>query len=407
MSETATLVVENIGELVTLDPRRDDPPGVVRDAALAARGDTLIYAGPMAGLDVATDSATVGIDARGAAVIPGFVDCHTHICWLGDRAQEYALRASGVAYEEIARQGGGIRSTVRATTAGSVDELREATRAHARRMLALGTTTVEVKTGYGMTVAAEQKQLAAIADAAGDESLPDIVPTWLPLHGIPEGDREAYLEEMIRNGLPAAARLADRIDCFCDDGAWSVDECRRMFEAAAPAGMTAVVHAEQRAHNGATALACDVRAASADHLDFATDADFERMAASQVSGVILPGASLVLGTAPPPGRRMLEHGVHLAIATDCNPGTCYSESMPLMMSLAVAGAGLTPARALQAATAGGAAALRLHDRGRLVAGMRADALILDSAHWLDVAYHLGAQPVDRVILRGRAVSAAG
>ena len=401
MTEAATLVVENIGELVTLDPRRDDAPGVIRDAALAAVGEQIVYAGPMDGLDVATGSATVGIDARGAAVLPGFVDCHTHICWLGDRAEEYALRAGGVRYEEIARQGGGIRSTVRATTAGSVEELREATRRHARRMLALGTTTVEVKTGYGMTVAAEQKQLAAIVDVASEDALPDIVPTWLPLHGIPEGDREAYLDEMIRNGLAAAARMAERVDCFCDDGAWAVEECRRMFESARGAGMTAVVHAEQRAHNGAAQLACDVHAASADHLDYATDADFERMAASGVSGVILPGASLVLGTAPPPGRRLLDAGVHIAIATDCNPGTCYSESLPLMMSLAVANAGLTPAEALAAATVGAAQALRLQDRGRLVAGMRCDAVILDSPHWLDVAYHLGAHPVDRVLLRGR------
>jgi imidazolonepropionase len=400
VTETATLLVENIGELVTLDPRRDDAPGVVRDAALVAVGERIVYAGPMAGLDVTTDEATVAIDARGAAVVPGFVDCHTHICWLGDRAEEYALRASGVSYEEIARRGGGIRSTVRATTAGSLDDLREATRRHAERMLRLGTTTVEVKTGYGMTVAAEQKQLAAISALVGDETLPDIVPTWLPLHGIPEGDRDAYLEEILRNGVHAAARLAERVDCFCDDGAWSVDECRRMFEGAAAEGMTPVVHAEQRAHNGAAQLAASVHAASADHLDHATDEDFAALAAGRVCGVILPGASLVLGTVPPPGRQMLDAGMHVAIATDCNPGTCYSESMPLMMSLAVANAGLTPAEALLAATAGGAAALRLTDRGRLVAGQRCDAVIVDSPHWLDVAYHLGANPVDRVIRRG-------
>jgi len=406
-SEVATLVVENIGELVTGDPTRMPSPGVLGDAALAAVGDRIVYAGPMSDLDVATDSTTEGIDAGGAAVIPGFIDCHTHICWLGDRADEYALRAQGVSYEEIARGGGGIRSTVASTAAGSLEALTQATRDRAARMLRAGTTTVEIKSGYGMSNDAEMRQLAAITSLRDDKTLPSIVATWLPLHGIPEGNRGQYLDEVIRGGLPHAARMVDFVDCFCDEGAWSVAECEQLLQRAKEHDMTPRLHAEQRSHSGGARLAARLRAASVDHLEHATDGDFRDLAGHQVSGVLLPGAALVLGGPPPPGRRMLDAGMPVALATDCNPGTCYSESMPLMISLAVATAGLTPSEALTAATAGGARALRLDaadlPSGRLLPGHRADAVILDSPHWLDVAYHLGATVVDRVILAGRLV----
>lgn len=396
----ATLVIENIGELVTGDPALP-APGVIHDAALAAAGDCVVYAGPAAGLDVETDEATVGIDARGAAVIPGFVDCHTHLCWLGDRGEEYALRAEGVGYEEIARRGGGIRSTVRATAAGSVEELARATRERAARMLRLGTTTVEIKSGYGMSNDAELRQLEAIGSLRGDPDLPDIFATWLPLHGIPDGDRGAHIDEVLRVDVAALARDVGFVDCFCDRGAWTPDECRRVIEQAAAAGLRPKLHAEQLASTGAARLAAEMGAVSADHLEHVSEDDARALAAAGVTGVLLPGAALTLGGPPPPGRRLLDAGVTVAIATDCNPGTCYSESMPLMISLAVATAGLTPAQALIAATAGGAKALGLRDRGTLTAGSRCDALILDTPHWVDVAYHLGADPLDRVVRAGR------
>jgi len=398
----ATLVVMNIRELVTVDPRLP-APGVVEDAVLAADGDRVVYAGPRAGFDVPTGPGTVEVDAGGAAVIPGFVDAHTHLVWLGERSQEYAARAEGVSYEEVAARGGGIRSTVAATVAGSLGELVDAARERARRMLRMGTTTVEVKSGYGQTLEAELRQLSAAATLAGEPDLPDVIPTYLPLHGAVGGDRAAYLKGVLREGLPAVAGRARFVDCFCEIGAWSVEECERLLTAGRAAGLGAKVHAEQRSHSGGAALAARVGAVSADHLDHATDRDLRSLAAAGVTGVLLPGASLVLGGPPPPGRRLVEAGVTPALATDCNPGTCWSESMPLMVSLGVATAGLTPAEALVAATSGGAAALGLGDRGRLLPGLRCDALVLGTPRWLDVGYHLGSNPVAEVIHGGRVV----
>ncbi len=405
MNHAATLVVRNIGALVTCDPSRGDPPGVVHDAVLIAKGATLLYAGRA---DHATfpamTSDDVDIDARGAAVIPGFVDAHTHIAWLGDRSAEYAERAEGVSYEEIGRRGGGIHATVRATAAGTVEEIRHAAAARARRMLETGTTTVEVKSGYGLALDAEIRQLDAAIAVGHDEDLPDVVATYLPLHAAPDDDRATFLDEVCSSGVRAAAARASFCDVFCEDGAYTVDECARVLHAAQGAGLGVKVHAEQRSHCGGAVLAATLHAASADHLEHATDADLQALAGAGVTGVILPGAALVLGGPPPPGRRLLEAGATVAIATDCNPGSCYSESMPLMVSLAVATAGLTPAQAVVAATAGGAAALRLEDRGILRAGMRCDAVILASANWIDAGYHLGANPAETVIRAGLVVA---
>ncbi len=405
MSREPTLIVRNIGALVTCDPARGELPGVVRDGVLIAAGGRLTYAGDSAGATFPPLSAdVVDIDAHGAAVIPGFVDAHTHIAWLGHRSAEYAERAEGVSYEEIGRRGGGIRASVRSTAAGTVDEITRAAAARARRMIDWGTTTVEVKSGYGLSEDAEMRQLDAAIAVGHDESLPDVVPTYLPLHAPPDGDRAAFLDEVCASGVRAAAARAGFCDVFCEEGAYTVDECRRVLLAARAAGLGLKVHAEQRTHSGGAQLAAAVGAASADHLEHATADDFRALAAAGVVAVVLPGAALVLGGPSPPGAGLLEAGVGVAIATDCNPGSCYSESMPLMVSLAVATAGMTPAQALVAATAGGAAALRLHDRGVLRAGLRCDAVILTTADWLDVAYHLGANPAETVIRAGQVVA---
>jgi imidazolonepropionase len=397
----ATLVVRNIGELATCDPMHGEAPGVLRGAAVAASGALITYVGPSDGLrSVALSPDAVEIDAGGMAVVPGFVDSHTHIVWLGDRGDEYARRAAGESYESIAATGRGIMATVRATAAGSVAELTAAARERAARMLRLGTTTVEVKSGYGLALDAELRQLDAGRALAADPALPSVVTTYLPLHAAPPSPRAEFLASVCSEGVRRAAPLARFVDAFCDQGAYTVDECEQLFRAAAEAGLGVKVHAEQLSHSGGAALAARVGAASADHLEHATDGDLRALAAAGTVGVVLPGASLVLGGPPPPGRRHLEAGAQVAIATDCNPGTCYSESMPLMVSLAVALAGLTPGQALVAATAGGAAALALTDRGVIREGMRCDLCILDSPHWLDVAYHLGANPVATVIRSG-------
>ncbi|HXA28563.1 MAG TPA: imidazolonepropionase [Candidatus Angelobacter sp.] len=403
---SATLVVRGISELATCDPRRGDAPGVIRDAAVAAQGAIITYAGPSSGLrDVDIAPHAVELDANGTAAIPGFVDAHTHIVWLGDRSEEYAQRAAGVSYEEIAARGGGIMSTVRATASANLEALTGAARMRAARMLQLGTTTVEVKSGYGLQHDAEVRQLEAALALDADPALPEVIPTYLPLHAAPPGPRDEFIASVCTEGLRQAATLARFADAFCDQGAYSVAECERFLRAARDAGLGLKLHAEQRTRSGGAALAARMGAVSADHLEHAGDGDLRALAAAGTVGVILPGASLVLDGPPPPGRRLLDAGATLAIASDCNPGTCWSESMPLMLSLAVARAGITPAEALQAATAGGAAALALRDRGILRKGMRCDLSILNSPRWLDVAYHLGDHPVSTVV-RGGAIASS-
>ncbi len=248
---------------------------------------------------------------------------------------------------------------------------------------------------------AEMRQLDAAMWVDAEPDVPDVVPTYLPLHALPEGSRDDFIDNVCVAGVADAARRAHFVDAFCEEGAYTVLECERVFTAARAHGMRPKIHAEQRTRSGGALLAARSGAVSADHLEHASDTDFQALQAARVVGVILPGASLVLGGPPPPGRRLLEAGCRVAIATDCNPGTCYSESMPLMISLAVALGGLTPAQALVAATSGGAAALGLADRGILRAGLRCDAVILETPNWVDVAYHLGGDIVGNVLLEGR------
>jgi imidazolonepropionase len=397
-----SVIVRGIGALCTCDTERGDAPGVVYDAALMARDGVITYAGPEREMDRSDiREGTLEVHARGAAVIPGFVDAHTHIVWLGDRGDEYARRASGTSYEEIASAGGGIRATVRTTAAGSVEDLTTTARLRALEMLAHGTTTIEVKSGYGLEHEAEMRQLDAALRLRAYPDLPDVVPTYLPLQAIPEGSREAYIDDVCNRGVVDAAKRAGFIDAFCETGAFTVDECERVFNAGLPHHLRPKIHAEQRSHSGGAMLAARVGAVSADHLEHATAEDCAALASAGVVGVILPGASVVLGGPPPPGRRLIEAGCTVAVATDCNPGTSYTESMPLMISLAVASGGLTPAEALAAATTGGAAALGLKDRGMLRRGMRCDAVILNSQNWIDIAYHLGGDVVGSVLLQGR------
>jgi imidazolonepropionase len=397
-----SVIVRGIGALCTCDPERGEAPGVVRDAALMAHDGVITYAGPEDGLDRSDiRGGTLEVHARGAAVVPGFVDAHTHIVWLGDRGDEYARRASGTSYEEIASAGGGIRATVRTTAAGSVDDLTTTARHRALQMLAHGTTTIEVKSGYGLEHGAEMRQLDAALRLREYPDLPDVVPTYLPLQALPDGSRDSYIDDVCARGVVDAAKRAAFVDAFCETGAFTVAECERVFNAALPHHLRPKVHAEQRSRSGGAMLAARIGAVSADHLEHATAEDFAALASAGVVGVILPGASVVLGGPPPPGRKLIDAGCSVAIATDCNPGTSYTESMPLMISLAVALGGLSPAEALVAATAGGAAALGLKDRGMLRRGMRCDAVILGSQNWIDVAYHLGGDVIGSVILEGR------
>lgn len=399
----ATLLVRGIGTLVTCE----ETSTAVTGASVVADGSGIVFAGAERDMPVlAPRDGFVELDARGAAVIPGFVDAHTHAIWMGSRGDEFARRAQGVSYEEIAAQGGGIRATVRATAKASVDELVETARQRLCAMLRAGTTTVEIKSGYGIDLDAELRMLEAAETLGRDATLPDVVGTYLPLHATPPGNRRDFLDEVLQRGIEAARPHARFVDAFCEEGAFSVAECGQVLRRAAETGLIPKLHTEQRTRSGGALLAAELHAASADHLDFASDSDLRALASAGVVGVFLPGASLVLGGPRPPGRRALEAGMAVAIATDCNPGTCYTESMPLMVSLAVASAGLTPAQALRAATVGGAKALRLWDRGSIGRGMRADLCVLGTPDWVDVAYHLGANPIATVVRAGQVLDAA-
>ncbi|MBV9543050.1 MAG: amidohydrolase family protein, partial [Chloroflexi bacterium] len=257
----STLLVRGIGELCTCDPARGAAPGVVRDAAVLAHDGVVTFAGPEGDLPApASDVDLVQIEAGGAAVLPGFVDAHTHIVWLGDRSAEYAARAAGVSYEQIAREGGGIAATVAATAGGTVEELTAAARIRARRALRGGTTTIEVKSGYGLTHEAEMRQLDAGLALRADPDLPHVVTTYLPLHAAPADGRERFLDDVCTRGVSEAASRARFVDAFCEPGAFSVEECARVFTAAQHHGLRVKVHAEQRSHSGGARLAARMHA---------------------------------------------------------------------------------------------------------------------------------------------------
>jgi imidazolonepropionase len=410
---TADLVVTNIARLVTLAPERvsgaQGDLGVVTNAALAARDGRVIWCGPGADLRdaISADSAR-HLDAGGRAVIPGFVDSHTHFVFAGDRAEEFQLRHAGVSYEELARQGRGILSTVRATRAAGVDALRAAGAARLRSFARHGTTTVEGKTGYGLDRETESACLAVMADLASVPGLPAVVPTFLGAHTVPPefrdipGGHARYVDLVCDEMLPAFAGRARFCDVFCERTAFTVDETRRILERASGLGYLLKIHANQLSASGGAALAADLGAISADHLDFASDADLAALRDAGVVATLLPGCSFALSTPYPSGRRLLDAGPRVALATDFNPGTSYSENMQIMIALAVSAMGLTLDEALRAATLGGAAALRMEDDvGSIEPGKRCDLAILRVSDERELAYHFGVNLVDRTIIGGR------
>lgn len=392
------LLVTGIGHLVTNAAGRGDP-AVIADAAVAVAGGAVAWVGSAAALPARHRGLPV-LDAGGRAVIPGFVDAHTHAVFTGDRSGEFARRLRGETYEEILAAGGGIHATVAAVRAAPFDDLVAESAARLRRMLGQGTTTVEVKSGYGLDTATEAAMLRAAA-AAGEAAGVDVLPTFLGAHVVDRGaDREEYVRLVIDEMLPACAPSARFCDVFCDRGAFTVDEARRILEAGAAHGLRPRIHAEQLAHTGAALLAADLSAASADHLDHATPEDAAALAAAGTAAVLLPAVALSMRHPQPPARMLWDAGVTVALATDCNPGTGYVESMPFVVALACLEAGLTPEEALWAATRGGALSLGLSDRGWLVPGAVADLVVLDAPSYLHLPYRPGTGLVHTVVTRG-------
>lgn len=398
------LLLAGIGQLVTNDPDREGLLGVVEDAAVVMRRGRVMWVGERSALP-AEHRDLPHVDAGGRAVVPGFVDSHTHLVFAGNRADEFARRLRGETYEEIMAAGGGIQSTVTATRAAPVAELFAVSVARARRMLSYGTTTVEIKSGYGLDTSTELRQLG-VAAAIGDELDLDVVPTFLGAHVVPAefgADRSRYVDVVVSEMLPAVAKRAVFCDVFCDSGAFTVRESRRILQAAMAAGLRPRLHANQLGHTGGAALAAELGAVTADHLDHVTDEDIAALSSSGTVGVVFPSVSLSLGIPPPPARRLWDGGVTVAIATDCNPGTSNVESMQLVIALAVLTAGLTPHEALWAATRGGALALELPDKGKVVPGAVADLLLLEAETYVEIPYRPGTNLVGTVIKNGVAL----
>ncbi len=417
--DRAALLIEHAAELVTVagppGPRRGAAQahlGIVADGAIAAGGDgRILAAGPTAEVRAAVDLAPDArvIDASGRAVLPGFVDCHTHTVFAGDRVEEFARRLEGEDYLRILAGGGGILSTVRATRAAPEEELRERARAFLLEMLRHGTTTVEIKSGYGLTVQDELKMLD-VARSLGRETPLTIVGTLLGAHATPpefEGRPDAYLDLVIREMIPRAAseELARFCDAFCERGVFTVEQSRRVLEAGRTHGLAPKLHAEQKSSFGGARLAAELRAVSADHLEHATDEDVAALAAAGTIAVLLPGAALMLMEAvQAPARRLIEAGVPVALATDFNPGTCPVLSMPLVIGLACLRRLLTPAEAVVAATINAAHAVGLGGEvGSLEPGKRADLVVLDAPSHRHIPYWFGRNLVRAVVKGGRMV----
>ena len=369
---------------------------IVEGAYVLCEGGRIAEAGRMTDLG-AIDGEVEELDGRGLCALPGLVDCHTHACFAGDRAHEFELRARGASYEELHAAGGGILSTVEATRAAGEDGLREAVRRHREWMVHAGTTTFEAKSGYGLDRETELASLRAIAAEGG-------IPTWLGAHAVPPEfvDGDAYLGFMLAEVLPEAARIAEAADVFLERGAFTAAQARRYLEACRAAGLALRLHGDQFSEQGAIPLAVELGARSVDHLEATGDDGARALAASDVVGVMLPVAALVLGRPMPRGRALVDAGAAVALATDFNPGSAFCESLPLVMSLACTQLGLSPGEALAAVTVNAAHVLGRADRiGRIAPGYDADLTLLGAPDWRHVAYHVGGDVVAGVIQCGR------
>ncbi len=396
-----------VGAHVATMAAGDQSYGAIRDAAIAVDGERIAWIGPAAAADSAAMRAAVVHDVAGLWITPGLIDCHTHLVYAGNRVAEYEERLLGVPYEKIAAEGGGIQATVRATRAASAAALRDQAATRARRLLAEGVTTIEVKSGYGLELAAERRLLEVARSLEADLPV-SIRTTFLGLHALPDEfrrDRRAFVDLVSGSWLEtvAAAGLADAVDAFCDSIAFSCAETERFLSAARALGLPCHVHAGQLSDIGAAQLAARYGALSADHLEYLSEDGVRALAASGTVAVLLPGAYFTLRqTVPPPVPRLRAAGVPIAVATDSNPGTSPCGSILLMLNMACRLFGLTPAEALSGATAHAARALGLWtDRGSLEAGKRADFALWNIDRPAELCYGLGVNPCVGSVHRGR------
>lgn len=408
---SADLVVTNLTELVTCAPSLGEGPlGVIKNAALAAAGGRVVWVGPRSRLAVEV-SATPGarrIDADGRVGLPGFVDSHTHLIFAGSREHEYALRARGASYQEIAAAGGGIISTVKATRAASVDELVELALPRLRTLLEHGTTTTEIKSGYGLTTADELKMLEA-AKRLGQTQPVEVYANFCGAHEVPpefKGRTDAYVDLVVKEMLPAVAerKLARYVDVFCEEGVFSIAQTRRVLEAGARHGLRGKFHADEFVTLGGAELAAEMRVLSADHLLKARPESVAKMKAAGVTAALLPGTAFFLGLPYAPARTFLETGVRVALASDFNPGSAMGPNLQLVMTMAVSQMKMSPEEALLGITLHGAHAMGLESAvGSLAPGRQCDLLLADVPNWRYLSYYYGVNHVSRVVKRGELV----
>jgi len=381
--------------------------GIVEPGAIAARDGRIVFAGPESELPSAARAAERLVDCEGRWITPALIDCHTHLVYGGDRAHEFELRLKGATYEQIAREGGGILSTVRATRAATEDELMASALRRLDALIAEGVGTVEVKSGYGLDLAAERKSLI-VARRLGEQRNVEIRATFLGAHALPSefaAKRDAYIAYVADTMIPALAGegLIDAVDGFCETIAFTRDEIARVFSAAKRAGLPVKLHADQLSNSGGAALAAEYRALSADHLEYADEDGLAAMARAGVVAVLLPGAYYVLKERhAPPVELMRKLRLPMAVATDCNPGTSPMTSLLLALNMAATLFGLTVDECLAGATRNAARALGLlGETGSLEAGKRADLAIWDIERPAELVYRLGFNPLHARVWRGR------
>jgi imidazolonepropionase len=418
MQTNNPLIIHNAAQVLTLTggPQRGQSLGslgLLENGAVAIQDAKILAVGLSKDLLNAYPDAAKH-DADGMVVMPGFVDPHTHLVWAGDRADEFSLRLQGKSYMEILAMGGGILSTVRATRTASLDELVAQSRPRARAAFRYGTTTMEVKTGYGLTLESEIKQLQAIL-ALDQEGPMELIPTFLGAHAVPPEYRDkpnAYVDLLCQEMLPGIhawwqSEISNRplpfVDVFCERGAFDLAQSRRILETAQDLGFPLKIHADEFENLGGAALAVEHGAASADHLVKTSPEDIHALASSETVAVSLPGTPFGLSEEEyTPAKAFLDAGGLLALATDTNPGTCWCESMPFILALACRKMGLTPAQAIAAATINAAAALRRQDTiGSIEPGKQADLLILNVNNYQHLGYRFGTNLVSIMIKRGR------
>ncbi|MCD4524299.1 imidazolonepropionase [Nocardioides sp. cx-173] len=378
----SSTLLTGIGELTTF---AEDGPEVLERAALVIDGATLAWVGPAA----AAPDADERVDVGGRAVLPGFVDSHSHLVFAGDRAAEFAARMAGEPYAA-----GGIRTTVAATRAATDEQLTAHVARLVQEMRRQGTTTVEIKSGYGLTVRDEARSLA-VARQFTEET------TFLGAHVVPEGDPAAYVELVTGPMLEAAAPYARWVDVFCEAGAFDVDQARTVLEAGLRHGLRGRLHANQLGHGPGVRLAAELGLVAVDHCTYLDDDDVAALRDSGTIATLLPGVEFSTRQPYPDARRLLDAGVRVALASDCNPGSSFTSSLPLCVALAVREMGMTPLEAVRAATATGAAALDRDDVGVVAPGRRADLVVLDAPSHVHLAYRPGVPLVSSVWLGGR------